>query len=278
MSGFSPEWLALREPADHAARDPRLLAEVAGRFAGRPSLSIVDLGCGAGSNLRGMAAHLPGEQAWTLVDYDARLLDAARAALRAWADEARDEGDALVLAASGKRLSVTFRQADLSGDVGPVLTPKPDLVTAAALFDLVSEPWLRRFTATLAERRLPLYTVLTYDGLERWQPPHPLDAAILAAFHTHQTTDKGFGVASGPRAAGHLAASFSKLGYRVRSGDSPWRLGPDQRDLIGQLAAGIAGAAAQTGRVSRIDAEAWAQARRDAAAEIGHRDIFAEPD
>lgn len=278
MSGFSPEWLALREPADHAARDPQLLAKVAARFAGKTSLSIVDLGCGAGSNLRGMAAHLPDEQAWTLVDYDASLLDAARAALRAWADEARDEGDALVLAASGKKLGVTFRRADLSGDVSPVLTPKPDLVTAAAFFDLVSEPWLRRFTATIAERRLPLYTVLTYDGLERWQPPHPLDAAILAAFHAHQATDKGFGVASGPRAAGQLAASFAKLGYRVQSGDSPWRLGAEQRDLLGRLAAGIADAAAQTGRVSPADASAWAQARSDATAEIGHRDIFAEPD
>jgi hypothetical protein len=278
MSGFSPEWLALREPADHAARDPRLVAEVARRFAGNTSLAVVDLGCGAGSNLRGMAAHLPDKQAWTLVDHDAGLLVAARAALRAWADEARDEGDALVLAASGKQLSVTFRQADLSGDVGPVLTPEPGLVTAAALFDLVSERWLRRFTATLAERRLPLYTVLIYDGLERWQPPHPLDEAILAAFHAHQATDKGFGVASGPHASGQLAASFAKLGYRVRSGDSPWRLGPDQRALIGELANGIARAAAETGRIPPADTAAWAQARMDATAEIGHRDIFAEPD
>jgi hypothetical protein len=32
MGGFSPEWLALREPADHAARNPQLLAAVGAHF------------------------------------------------------------------------------------------------------------------------------------------------------------------------------------------------------------------------------------------------------
>ena len=88
MSGFSADWLALREPADHAARNGDVLAHVARHVAGRDHLSIIDLGCGAGSNLRGFALSLPARrQSWTLIDYDAALLKAARERLIAWADE-----------------------------------------------------------------------------------------------------------------------------------------------------------------------------------------------
>ncbi|MDP3319739.1 MAG: methyltransferase type 12, partial [Bosea sp. (in: a-proteobacteria)] len=89
MAGFSPEWLGLREPADHAARNPQVLAAVGAHFAGRSSLTVVDLGCGAGSNLRGSYAALPARQHWTLVDLDQRLLAATRETLSGWADEAR---------------------------------------------------------------------------------------------------------------------------------------------------------------------------------------------
>jgi hypothetical protein len=177
-----------------------------------------------------------------------------------------------------RHLAATFRRGDLAAELADILAVAPDLVTAAALFDLVSERWLRGFTAMLAERRLPLYAVLTYDGLERWVPAHRGDAKILAGFHQHQARDKGFGPSAGPLAAGALAASLAKLGYRLRTGDSPWRLGPADATLIAMLADGIASAAAEAGSVTKAEADAWALARHDAAAvEIGHRDLFAEP-
>jgi hypothetical protein len=52
MSGFSADWLALREPHDLAARNPAVLAAVQAAFSGRPSISVTDLGCGTGSTLR----------------------------------------------------------------------------------------------------------------------------------------------------------------------------------------------------------------------------------
>src|SRR4051812_7133449 len=92
MSGFSPDWLALREPADHAARAPSVAREVFAHFADRPSMTIADLGCGTGSNLRAMSGHLPARQTWRLVDWDRRLLDAGRGRLVSWADRAETEG------------------------------------------------------------------------------------------------------------------------------------------------------------------------------------------
>ena len=88
---FSAEWLALREPVDHRSVDAGLREAVAARFPG--SMRLLDLGCGSGSNLRGLAPSLGADQCWTLVDWDAALLAHASAALTAWAEDARDDRD-----------------------------------------------------------------------------------------------------------------------------------------------------------------------------------------
>lgn len=274
---FSAEWLALREPVDHRSVDAALRAEVAAAFADRP-VRVLDLGCGSGSNLRGLAPLLGAQQRWTLVDWDAALLSHAAAALTAWADDAVDEDDLLVLLKDDKRIAVEFLKADLAADVAAVLDEPVDLVTAAAFFDLVSEDWIARFCDALVARKLPLYTVLTYDGHETWTPPHDADAAVLAAFHAHQASDKGFGPAAGPRAAEALAEALRTRGYDVRTTPSPWRLDAADQDLIEELADGSAGAAAETGRVPVAQVEEWLKARMQArTCAIGHLDIFARP-
>ena len=273
MSGFSPDWLALREPADHAARNPQVLAAVGSTFSDRQSLSIIDLGSGAGSNLRGSYSVLPARQHWTLVDADSRLLSVARRKLAEWADEAQEQDELQ----DDKTLTVDFRQVDLTKDLEWVLGWQPDLVTAAALFDLASVRWLERFVASLVSMRLPLYTVLTYDGRESWEPAHADDQRMLAAFNHHQHTDKGFGPAAGPEATEALAQAFRKAGTAVTVGESPWQLGADHVDLVRELAAGIAAAVTETGHVSPETIANWLDAKRSASVTIGHQDLWARP-
>ncbi|MDJ0320030.1 class I SAM-dependent methyltransferase [Pseudarthrobacter sp. PS3-L1] len=278
MSGFSADWLALREPADHAARSLPVATALREHFASHRSIRVVDLGCGAGSNLRGTFHLLPDRQRWTLVDYDPALLSAARDVLANWADEARDDGESLLVRKDGKLLAISFRQADLTVDLDSVLTadPTPDLVSAAALFDLVSEGWLDTFTAALRDAGIPLYTVLTYDGLQEWVPSHEGDAAILSGFNAHQQTDKGFGRAAGPRAAEGLAQRLQAAGFTVTTGSSPWEL--ESGALAVELARGIAEAAAEAGAVTPGEAQAWFDARDTTErATIGHLDVLALP-
>ena len=278
MSEFAADWLALRESADRRARNSEILAAVTADLAARPTLTIVDLGCGTGSNLRALAAHLPAVQRWRLVDDDPALLAAARLALIDWADGGRDDGDRLCLETSGRQIEITFERADLAKNLADVLARPADLVTAAAFFDLVSSPWIASFCQALAEHALPLYAVLTYDGTEQWTPPQEADKAMLEAFHAHQSRDKGFGPAAGPAAAALLEARFQQQGYQVASGASPWRLGRDDEDLIAALAEGAAAAVAETGRVPEADRRAWRRARAAASTcTIGHIDLFARP-
>ena len=274
MTGFSDDWLALREPADHAARNGGLLTRVVGLYGSLDNVRIVDLACGSGSNLRGLAPHLGARQHWRLVDHDPAVLAAARARLASWAD--RVEGaETAVFWKGWRRIEVTFQQADLALEPESVLSGV-DLVTTAAFFDLVSAEWIARVVGALSARRLPLYAILTYSGTEVWTPPHEMDAAMLDAFHQHQMGDKGFGPAVGPQGAKKLTEALAKVGYRVETGQSPWKLGSGQAALVRTLAEGSAAAVAETGRVPVRDIGVWLDARRSGAAcEIGHTDVLA---
>jgi SAM-dependent methyltransferase len=276
MSGFSPEWLALREPVDHRSRNRELAARLNAQLCGRPSVRVVDLGCGTGSNIRATSALLGREQSWTLVDYDARLLDAARRALLAWADRVVSASDTLELEKDARRLTIGFRQVDLNSELDAALGKSVDLVTASAFFDLCSPAFIQRIAAATAARRAAFYTVLTYDGVQTWEPPHPADVAMRAAFHRHQTIDKGFGGAAGPGAPSSLALAFAAHGYTVEDAGSPWRLGASDARLLTDLASGFADAVAETGDVAVGVIANWRGIARIGAV-VGHTDTLAVP-
>ncbi|WP_330082977.1 SAM-dependent methyltransferase [Methylocystis iwaonis] len=263
MSGFSKEWLSLREVADHRARDPGLREVVVAHLAGREHVRIVDLASGSGSNLRGLSPFIAARQSWRLVDNDPFLLAVVQETLAQFRQHEAE-------------IDVALQLLDLAAAPHAALEGEIDLVTASAFFDLVSEDWIERFCTELARRRLPLYAVLTYSGEEIWKPEHPTDAAAHAAFHAHQARDKGFGPAAGPRAAALLEEQLKSFGYRVSTAYSPWRLEDNDADLIAALADGAARAIEETGCVAAEIVEDWRRARRQAiSCEIGHIDLFA---
>jgi SAM-dependent methyltransferase len=276
MSGFSPAWLDLREGVDHRSRNRRLERALAKHFDGWRPVTVVDLGCGTGSNLRATAPLLGPEQHWTLVDHDQGLLEAAAQRLSTWADGADRQGGKLALFKGPKRIEVEFRRADLARDLNGALGANANLVTASALFDLVSVEFIGRLTAAVAARRSAFYTVLTYDGDQRWTPEHEADAALLAAFHAHQRGDKGFGAAAGPDAPDALSDAFNAAGYAVQEGDSAWRLTAGDEALIGELAGGFVAAAGETAQVDAPTVAAWRAVSRTGAV-VGHADTLAIP-
>ena len=299
MAGFSSDWLGLREPADTAARNPALIASVAAFASTGKPLTILDLGAGTGSTLRALAPHLPVPQRWVLVDHDASLVAAGRRVLAAWASSSEvvaegerpgsagaigapvayeeDGGGDLALRVGGRTVTVAWRQADLARAEWPTLLAGVDLVTASALFDLVSESFIDGFAAAVAQAGAAVYVALDVDGTAEWSPPQADDAAVAAAFRRHQGIDKGFGPALGPAATTVLTRALAAHGYAVRTQKSPWRLGPDQAALIAELADGWAGAARAAGLDAAVVGR-WLAARRAAGGcVIGHTDLFATP-
>jgi hypothetical protein len=252
--GFSGDWLALREPADRAARDAGLAQRAC---ALQPAAAvIVDLGAGTGATRRALDGLLLADARWHLLDNDPALLDAAA-----------DEGSAQV------RTQIT----DLN-QIDALPLDDATLVTASALFDLVSRDWLAALTGRLRERDLPVYAALSYDGQMTWEPALDLDQEVVAAFNRHQRGDKGFGPALGPDAAQEAARLFQDAGFQVELAESPWRLSPDQAGLQRELMTGIAQAAADAGCAA---AEAWLAQRLEllekTACRVGHADLLALP-
>ena len=282
MSGFSSHWLGLREPVDHASRSASVQAAMLDCLRQRhgdelSGLRLLDLGSGSGSNMRALVPLFGDKQDWTLVDHDRALLDASRQLTVQWADEIlAEQSDGLQVRKTGKTVLIRWLIADLNKDIERVLTDsKPDMVTAAALFDLISPAWIARFCGAL---KTPFYTVLTYDGRSAWRPPHEADEDLLAAFHAHQMTDKGFGAAAGPQACAVLAQCLQAEAFAVVCGDSAWRLGAQHRALLDLLHQGMVDAVEQTGRVSADRLAQWSVTRLQTTdCLIGHEDTLAIP-
>lgn len=253
MSGFDPAWLALREPYDHAVRDPALTAAFVDAVG--PSPRLVDLGCGSGSNLRFLASHLPPGQSWTCIDHDPALLT-------------------LLQTSKPAGIEAATICLDLAANLDDVPIGPGVAVTAAALLDLTSAAWLDR----LAEccRNAPILMTLSFDGRMAWDPIDPDDRAIQEAFLRHQNLDKGFGPSLGPDAVRYLAARFQDLGHDVRLARSDWVFEADDRPIVDAMLAGVAGAVQEIDR--DLPADAWQKRRRaPTALTVGHLDLLALP-
>jgi hypothetical protein len=290
MNEFSAQWLGLREPVDHRSRNQDLQAQVIDYLTQMKTVypgivRLTDLGSGTGSNLRALAPQLSSMQHWTLIDYDIALLHTARATLLAWADseintsilgitvDPSTQIKPLSIIKQNKTIIIEFKCVDLYKDYRVILDEPADIITAAAFFDLVAESWLKEFCTHLSK---PLYTVLTYDGTEKWSPPNIIDIDILKAFHQHQIIDKGFGPAIGPAAIVHMQSTLQDYHFNTVCAASPWTMDHHDGDLIEQLAIGTAIAVREIGTIPRHIVEHWERNRRQANnCEIGHMDLFA---
>lgn len=280
MSGFEAAWLALREPYDHLARSAALADRFAAAVGATPYL--IDLGCGTGSNLRYLAPRISGTQRWLCVDHDPRLLNAARATLRTWADgrgwRSSDAGGDLAVARSDGGIGIAFACDDLVRGGVPE-GARFDGLTASALLDLTSAAWLEELAARCSA--MPLLLALSFDGRLAFEPVAPEDGEIRKRFVAHQRLDKGFGPALGPDAASHLAEVLAGRGCDITLEPADWRLGPDDRPLLELTFEGIVRAGSEIANDASL--ERWAGLRRrqlaagDLCLTIGHLDLLALP-
>ena len=258
MAGFSTEWLALREPADHATRSVRLTQAVAEAIRPGPPF-ILDLAAGTGSNLRYLISRFPGA-GWLLVDHDPTLL-----------------------ARVPRAPDVATRCLDLSRLDDREIFAGRSLVTASALLDLVSKVWLTTLAGRCAEPHSVVLFALSYDGRIECSPVDHDDEAIVALVNAHQRTDKGFGPALGPDATAFAEGCFTNLGYHVERDRSDWVLRSEAEALQQQLIDGWASAAAEMAptRASMIDG--WRRRRQAHVAThrseimVGHEDLAGWP-
>lgn len=284
MSRFAADWLALREPADAAARDSALARQFATSLP-MPA-RLADFGAGTGANARALAPLIGGDQDWLLVEPDQALRRMQRATFVAWAERAghtaRDADGCIIVAARSGTWRFTNCSLDLAQDWLPLETAALDAVTCSAFLDLASADWIGRLAAWLERRRLPLYAALTVDGRRAWTPAAPEDAIVAAAFRRDQARDKGLGPALGDKAAAYAGQCLGDQGFIVSDAASDWRLGPDS-PLLEALLRGTAEAALAAAPEAADTVARWRERRLAQAAAatlgltVGHRDLLALP-
>lgn len=258
---FAADWLTLREPFDHAARPTAVTAAARRHLEGIERPLVVDLGCGRGSNVRFLESRLPAHTRWRLIDRDTDLLAAARTALPSTAVET---------------VPLDLRDPALASAIEGA-----DLVTAAALIDLVGGAWLERLVDLSGAMGAALLVTGSVDGSVLWEPALAGDAAMARAHAHHQGADKGFGPALGGAAPGALDRLSRARGWRVVTGRADWSRVANaamQRAYLSGVVEALAGGAVDAAVLRR-----WSEARRGAIDDgtsrltVGHIDLFAAP-
>jgi len=250
-SGVAPDWLALREPADRAARSTDLFGPLREHLpASTPAAPLVirDLGCGTGSMGRWLAGQLPGPQHWIMHDRDPELLDRAAATVTG-PDAPRDAGGRPIEVATRHGDLTRLRAADLAGTA---------LVTCSALLDLLTGDEIDGLAAACAGAGCAALLTLSVAGHVDLDPAEPL-------------------------AAGAATAAFERRRARVHTRASPWRLGPSDTELTAAWLRGWVTAAIEQRPDLGRRACGYLRRRLDACAGgelrvmVDHRDLLAVP-
>jgi hypothetical protein len=235
-------WLALREPADAAARARDLVAHL-------PATDchvIHDLGCGTGAMGRWLAPLLPGPQHWVVHDRDADLLEVAAAEPPGPAAD----GAAVTVEANHSDLT-RLRAGDLAGAT---------IITASALLDLLTGDELAGLITVCAGAGCPVLLTLSVVGRVDLAPADPLDSRVAAAFDAHQRRTTERGRLLGPDAVAFAIGGFGRLGAEILVRPSPWRLGASDAGLAEEWFTGWLGAACE--QRPELAAETGVYARR----------------
>lgn len=248
-------WLALREPADAAARSAALVERLLPVVGDARPLVVHDLGCGTGSLVRWLAPRLPGPQQWVLHDRDLALLPHV---------SDRTPGPAL----DGTPVTVETRAGDVTRLPVEALVGA-DLVTASALLDMLTGPELGRLVDLLVAPGCPLYLALSVTGRVTLTPGDPADAEVAAAFNAHQHRHAREGPRLGPDAATAAVAAFERRGRTVVVEPTPWRLGPRDGPLVTAWLDGWLAAAFEQQPELATRLAAYAGRRREQAAAGG---------
>ncbi|MGN6220094.1 MAG: SAM-dependent methyltransferase [Microbacterium sp.] len=267
ISTATAPWLALRAPADAAARSVELAAAFAALLPSGP-VELHDVGAGTGGMTRWLAPRLGGPQRWVLHDGDVGILE--HLDLRSVVDDA------------GRPVSVRTVVGHL-GEFGPEGFRGAAGVTASALLDVLTRGEAERLVAACIDARVPALLALSVTGEVVLGPPDAADAALGEAFNDHQRRDADGRRMLGPDAVTVLAALFADAGWHVRRECTPWRLGPADAAMLGEWLDGWVGAAVEQRPELGVDAGAYLDRRRAQLADgalhviVHHEDVLAWP-
>lgn len=231
MSYPYSRYLAAKRTVDDRALNRPVLAELRRLLPPGPP-RVLEIGAGLGTMVaRLLEWQVVTDGEYALLDVDPRLLRDSRSWLGEWA---RDRGVPAQTLPDGIRLGelrVRLVEAELGSYLEAGGAEPADLLVANAFLDLVDVPSvLPDLLALLAPGGAYWFTI-TFDGDTAFQPDHPLDDAVLGAYHRSMDDRVRFGRPAGDSRAGrHLIGHLRAAGAPpLAAGSSDWVVlaGPD---------------------------------------------------
>ena len=268
MSGFSAEWLALREPYDLAARNATVLDAVVDRLRRATPRSRSSISPAAPARRCARSGRI-----------------CRRGRTGAWSTTISACWRKASALGRPPHVTVIATPVDLVRDLELALDGPLDLVTTSALLDLVSAEWLDRLVVEAAARRLPVYAALTYDGRDRHRagrPARPRDPGRLQRPSAHRQGLRSRRSGRPRRRAPSSASSISAMRWcrAAPTGCSGRTTGPSRRrcSRAGPTSRPLTHGDCRPTRSRhgwRGAAPIWPQGRSHL--RVGHVDIFARP-
>jgi hypothetical protein len=189
----------------------------------------------------------------------------------------RAEAESLRIEGPDWNADVRWRCADLASALEAVPFADAQLVTAAALLDLVSASWLDALFERVQKAKAAAFFALSVDGRVSWEPVVEEDEAVHRLFAAHQRRDKGFGPALGGEAPAMAAARLAALGYGVTQSRSDWHI--EEMTMLEAMIDGIGSAALEQEPNARALIQAWRKRRLASLPHgrlhVGHVDLLA---
>lgn len=284
--GFSPDWLRLREPADHIARSASLTKQLAQWRKSFTEFNIVDLGSGTASNLRYLCPALGMNQSWTLLDNDVGLLSCIAERLASWATDSDIEfretcSNSASLNHANFSAKITWQQCDLAEEINTHSFDNTHLITGSALLDLTSAEWIAKLSTLINTQQCASLFVLNYNGRIQWQPSIGSDATVTNLLNAHQLKDKGFGNALGPAAYKHFQSQLTNASIETET--TNWLLEPQNVAIQKVLVNDWASAAVEQNPALKLEIEDWSCQRlkhlasEESSLQVGHTDVLSLP-
>ena len=283
------QWLAHRYACDAEARHPEIEHKFLAFFEQhQTALKVVDVGSGTGANVRYYFDHIPHAQEWTLIEQNGSLRDECRRSLAAFAKEQgydwQERDDTFRLADAQKTATIRLVPGRIEHIEQLADLSQTDVVTANAVFDLLSYEHFDTLVGTLARHNVCLLATLNYYETS-FLPFSEEDYRFTRWYHLHMKRPQPTGIAMGPDCSEEMLDVLAEHHMMIEQEGSQWHLKQHATTMHHYLLHFIEHAVAELSLSTdeQHDFDAWLSHKKTLCRQrkleiiVDHSDIFAYP-
>ena len=226
-NSFETNWLDRRYHYDNAARDKNVEKACLNHLKNKSSVTILDIGSGTGSNCLYFLEKMPAVQNWIFVEHDERLSKYAFNRIKKHVPKLgyalKVAPQKLVLQKENRQVEITYITDSFMDLDKKVDLSKVDLVTAGAVFDLLSFKQFVDIASPILENEIALLATMNYAEMN-FSPSEASDVLFIEKYEKHMSRKQDFGKAMGKDCSRSMVKFFRKHQKEVFYGASVWKL------------------------------------------------------